>query len=114
MNESIIAELHELGTSAILFGKEQLPDVLEQVVALAAVSSYIYVAFGVFLMGAGAALLRAAFKSDDEDVTGCCFTVGCVSGFIGGVFIVRNIHTLITVTVAPKVYVIEYLSKLIS
>lgn len=124
MNEELQKKLVELingaqaaGTEAFLFTKEQVPDVIQQLLrwkfAEAVILVLISLAVVVFCIYAG----RLAWKADGEKYMddGHCFVfsvsaiVGSILSFIG----MLNLMTAVQIWLAPKVYLLEYAASLI-
>jgi hypothetical protein len=99
------------GTEAFL--KEQLPDYFQQVVKYHAVEGWIYVGIGVLVTLAAiyftkrVLIMGAADKYNESYVA--LFIIGAVVAVFSFGITIKNFTTALKATIAPKVFIIDYL-----
>jgi len=122
--KSAFANLLTQGSNAVhdsaVWVQGQLPDLVKQFIMLNAARDIYWIIFGlvVALIGWGASrkMFKAAeactYSSDKSGFTcGGVFIAGCAY-LVAGIVVATNIFDLISLLVAPKIYIIEYLINL--
>lgn len=126
---SMISKLQDVGVEAFMFGKEQIPDVISQLLTFhlveALVMSVIYFLVGFVLPVIVGKMFWAYYRKalaeykakerrhpkDDPDGLGFWFIpIGLLFLFLFG--FVGNLTLALKIWLAPKVYVLEYLATL--
>lgn len=98
------------------FGKQQIPQVIHELLMWKATSASVWMAVGVILLILGwitfKAINRTVAKTGDEDAYVLHLATGALI-VVGGLFFIPNLLELLQILVAPKVYLIEYSADLI-
>jgi len=117
ITDKVANELLKWVQSTGEFVSEQAPDIANQIVQWGIWSSAAGVVFGLFLIiiaGVGFCLVGKGIGIFDEDpfdfITGACSLGAAVAGLI---VTVCNTYNLVLAAVAPKLYIMEYLSHLV-
>jgi hypothetical protein len=99
------------GTEAFL--KDQLPDYFQQVVKYHAIENWIYVGIGLLGAWIATSLARRGFRMAEADSCNESFLLPLTAaGFVGifsFVLIVKSLPTALKATIAPKVFIVDYL-----
>lgn len=102
--------------SGMDIASEQMPFVLEELIAWKLVSSGLFTGIGVLLVAVAGVLIKNLLTPDDYfDVDKTFTLILCTvfSGILGILFTAINLPEFLQVLVAPRVYLIEYTSSLI-
>ncbi len=104
--------------SGVDFASEQAPLVAKEIAAYGAVSSWVYVAIGLAVVATGVAATRLIMKWDEqkEDFHPkhmIATFAGVVCVMVGTGIVASNLNDAMKATFAPRVYVLEYVAKLV-
>ena len=97
------------------FASEQTPLVIEELIRFNLIYSGVWLLFGIFFLVACVPLAKKSIEyiQKDEPV-GVIMGVMCgLSPLIGSFIVIENIRTFTMCLTAPRLFVIEYLGKLI-
>jgi len=108
----VIEQAQKLGNDAFLFGKEQVPEVVEQLLRWKLVEALIYGACFLPLIISGIMLWRLAGKIEDSDEKGTAFFIGLILNALGCLGAVSKVLIALQIYIAPKVFLIEYAARL--
>lgn len=100
-------------SDVIEFGKQQIPEVIHQLLLWQLTSSLLWIAVGIVLTILGALWCRKAnqwVKQDSENVPAHIATI--VLFALGAWAIISNSLDALQIWVAPKVYLIQYAASL--
>lgn len=96
-------------TQGIDFASKQIPDVIEQLLKWKMVEASVYMVGGVILILTAIYVYRKFLKESDGAIVVLSLPLG-----VGGIVcFTKNILTILQITVAPKIYLIEYVSHLV-
>ncbi len=117
IGKDLAKELLTMLKSTKEFVIEQAPDVVQQLIAYSTVESSICLFVSLVIVVVGASLIRSGLKSlkkdKYDDFAMICVVAGSISGVVGLTAITINSMALAKVLVAPKIFLIEYLSRLV-
>lgn len=120
MKEELIEELVAYLKDAIEFGKEQMPSVVEQMIRKEIWQCSIIITVSVLLALASIKLARWGWNSgtdEDTEVNEELAMVAVIFGWIGTLtaVVLCIIHTISlgNVLIAPKVFILETLSRMV-
>lgn len=118
------AELLAWAKSGSGFVTEQIPLLVKEIIRWGLAEKAIYCSIGIILLSLGIILfrylhthrswLRQALNSYNEDVPAmslCILTLA--ANLVGALIFFINLHDFIKILVAPRLYLIEYLSQLV-
>ena len=115
MNPELQRAITELITT-VNSGAAQLPAVIQEKLTWSTTAHTIFLLFGIILVSVGMAVfyhgkqMKDTCYSDKRPATMAC---GGIVAVIGGIYILYNSHELIMITVAPKLYILEWLRHLL-
>jgi hypothetical protein len=95
--------------SAKDFTLEQAPEVMREIVVYHTALYALGVLIGLVLIAAGTYCLRRAFKEEQE----IWLALGALPALFGPLFLVFCLPDLLKVTLAPKLFLIEYFAGLV-
>jgi len=101
--------------SGVDFASEQAPLVAKEIIMYGAITSWAGVAAGIFFLLVGLLFLAFSVKrmSDDADTGFAALMAAGVLLFFSAIFFGSNTGDAIKATFAPRVYVLEYVAKLV-
>ena len=115
---SLIEAAKSAGSDAASFIAQQAPDVLNQIVRWSLAEGLIYTTVGVFLLTAGLVVLAVTYKNVRSDkwdevwwLPSAMVSITLI--ILGGMYSFGGINQTAKTIVAPKVVIIETLSKAI-
>ena len=111
----ILTSMQEATKEVVLFGKEQLPDVIEQVLMFKLMESICGIVTGVVLLIIAIKLTIFCYKKEEKHDNGGWGIMAWSSGFIGVmvfVLLLAELTTVLKIKYAPKVFLIEYAASL--
>lgn len=122
----VLTKALEVAEKTGQFVIEQAPDVVQQLILYYTVLYWAYIAFGLLVLAVGMTLSVRSFKSalaraekhdyKDADDFGQ-FWFGMLAGVVSSVaflfLFINNISAALKITLAPKVWLIEYAANLI-
>lgn len=98
------------------FGKQQIPQVIHELLMWKATNACVWMAIGVILLILSwvtfKAVNRLVVSEADPDAYCLHFATGALL-ILGALFFIPNLLELLQIIVAPKVYLIEYSADLI-
>jgi len=95
------------------FTLEQAPDVVHQLLTYNLAVALVWALFGATLIGIAIKLIIVSINSDDSDVSFFAFIGMVVTGMPGTACFITNIATALKVWLAPKLYLLEYFTKIV-
>lgn len=124
MNEELQKKLVELingaqkaGTEAFLFTKEQVPDVIQQLLRWKFAEALSVAAFCLALITLCFWVARWAWEAEGKSYMdeghAFCFMLSLLTSLISIIFLWVNALTALQIYIAPKVYLLEYAATLI-
>jgi len=112
LSENLTKELLEglQGTKAFVI--TQAPDVIQQILQWKSAEAGFFVVVSLLLLGLGTWWWpKWTFDGDESDTP---YMIGSVTALvIGVVMIFPNLYTMLQIHVAPKIFLIEYLTRLL-
>lgn len=115
---TILQNAVEAASRGTEFLKEQLPDVLQQLILWKtwsyAITLFVCVAFFVWLIWKGIPLLKRLWEWDDDGLPCCLAALVYTAAFIAAcIGFFANGYDLIQIALAPKVWLLEYAANLV-
>lgn len=105
---------------AVDFGKEQAPQVIEELITYTIAIRSFYCIVSILLVFVPVVLVARAFKGrEDETVFEVCddnfplIMFGGMSATFGAIVFCANVTTLLKAWIAPRVFVLEYIAELV-
>jgi hypothetical protein len=96
---------------------EQAPDLVQQLLQFKAVTALFSCILFLIIAATGivslVVLVKKAINGDDDGYMAVLFFYGVFSALVGSIAFFQSLHDLILIQVAPKIYLIEYASKLL-
>jgi hypothetical protein len=124
MNDQLQAQITEILAQIMVavaevkdFSVQQLPDVAQQYINYGMWSTVFYITFNfltiIVCVGMGLSIIRFSIKKNDGDIAMfCMFPAAAI--IVSIIALLTNIHTLIMINTAPKVWFLLELKKLLS
>ena len=117
--ENALKEILEATVQAKDFVLEQAPDVIHQLLLFTAVESIVTIAIGVFVAFIS---YKATFKWSNQELEyggwriekTCCSVIGSILSLVFFIFSFSSLLALTKVLIAPKLFILEYASKLVN
>jgi hypothetical protein len=115
----LIDKAEGAGKEAFLFSKEQIPDVIHQLLMWKLWNSMFYVtvtAFGIIfsILFARWIYIQSRDNGMDSDTSFVFFCFICLPAFLTStIFFISHASTALQIYIAPKVYLIEYAKELL-
>lgn len=104
-------------SDVVEFSKQQIPDIIHQLLVWKIAESIVWLVLGALIMFTGAWVTNRFRERMNEDEassgTICQIIVTIVTAFIGICMIVSNLLDVLYIWLAPKVWLIEYAADLI-
>lgn len=104
-------------SDVVEFSKQQIPDIIHQLLVWKIAESIVWLILGALIMFTGAWVTnRFRDRMNEEEASSgtiCQIIVTIVTGFIGICMIVSNLLDVLYIWLAPKVWLIEYAADLI-
>ena len=119
--DKLIAFLEQSGSASVDFAKEQVPLVVEEILrwgwwSSAFVVSTVVILFVAVLSAAIVVVRKAQWSKSEIDPTQVAGIVlgtsSVVLGMVAVAVVPTNCHTMLKITVAPRIYLIEQLKGL--
>ena len=117
INNSLISLINKLASGAdaiIVFGQEQVPEVLHQLLLWHMTSALIGVLLCIACFIAAGLIFRRISKHDHYEEFIPIIFFASLMGIIGGLIsLCENLHTVLFILLAPKLYLMEYAASLV-
>lgn len=100
----------------IEFGKQQIPDVIHQLLMWQATNAAVWMGLGLILLALTWKWFKQVNKWANDSGDDECYVLHLFTAVFtaaGVAFIIPNLLEILQIMVAPKVYLIEYASELI-
>lgn len=105
----IITKAQEVGHDAFIFTKEQVPDVLHQLVVYHLASKVFWSLLGLVLLAPFFFLMRYVIKHNkDEEPWGLLLGFSFLLAVAGALSFLWNVDDVLKIWLAPKVFLLEY------
>ena len=115
LNEALVAIINttlKATETAVNFLSSELPDVVTQLILFNTVWNWFLVIAAITIMILSTIGIRVNVKSN-SDWSGPLVALSCVAFVVGLITLLENIKNTILITIAPKIWLIEYASTLI-
>lgn len=104
-------------SDVVEFGKQQIPDIINQLLMWKMAESGVWLAFGLIFLIVGMFFSNHYFERLEELEGGMGMAVRIIGSFIsllaGSIMIVGNLLDVLYIWLAPKVWLIEYGAELV-
>lgn len=104
-------------SDVVEFGKQQIPDIINQLLMWKIAESGVWLAFGFVFLVAGMFFSNHYYSRLEENERGlgmCIRIIGSIiSLLVGSIIIISNLLDVLYIWLAPKVWLIEYGAQLV-
>lgn len=104
-------------SDVVEFGKQQIPDIINQLLMWKMAESGVWLVFGLIFLTVGMFFSNHYYERLEELEGGMGMAVRIIGSFIsllaGSIMIVRNLLDVLYIWLAPKVWLIEYGAELV-
>lgn len=104
-------------SDVVEFGKQQIPDIINQLLMWKIAESGVWLVFGIIFLVVGLFFSNHYYNRLEELESGLGMAVRIIGSFIsllaGSIMIVRNLLDVLYIWLAPKVWLIEYSAELV-
>ena len=104
-------------SDVVEFGKQQIPDIINQLLMWKIAESGVWLVFGIVFLVVGLFFSNHYYNRLEELEGGMGMAVRIVGSFIsllaGSIMIVQNLLSVLYIWLAPKVWLIEYGAELV-
>lgn len=104
-------------SDVVEFGKQQIPDIINQLLMWKIAESGVWLLFGIVFLSVGMFFSNHYYNRLENMEEGVGVAVRIIGSFIsllaGSIIIIRNLLDVLYICLAPKVWLIEYGAELV-